>query len=238
MSHTSRKNQEIEKTSYPSEKTYRCHEEDQIIERAACPRQPTLKGVAHLGLLVVLSVVTDLEGSHPRGAGELEGLGLTTRGALRQGYAQSLLDLLDLRGGGPCRALGGVTLLRGCGGLAQHKDLVRGNNDRSGGEGPIPPTTPSTTSVTEAAGAAATVSMSWGRDAPVPSLADDGGDTTTADSVPAVDSSRTSTAASDASGGAEPPAPSYWRRADATDVMVSKIDGSANIRSVATSSIS
>jgi hypothetical protein len=174
----------------------------------------------------------------PTGCGRARGLDLTARGALRQGYAQALLGLLDLRGGGPCRAVGGVMLLRGCGGLAQHKDLVRGNNDRSGGEGPTPPTTPSATSVTEAAGAAAIVSTSWGRDAPVPSLADDGGDTTTADSVPAADSSRTSTATSDAVGGTEPPAPSYWRSADMTDVMVSKIDGSANIRCVATSSIS
>jgi hypothetical protein len=108
MSHTSRRNQEIEKTSYPSDKTYRCRGEDQLVERTARPSYPALKGVARRGLLVILDVVTNLEGSRPWGAGELEGLGLTARGALRQSCARALLRLLDLRGGDPCQAVGGA----------------------------------------------------------------------------------------------------------------------------------
>jgi hypothetical protein len=81
--HTSRKNQGIEETSYLSKKTYRSHGEDQLVERAAHPRQPTLKGVAHRDLLIILGVVAGLEGGRPRGAGEFKGLELTARGALR-----------------------------------------------------------------------------------------------------------------------------------------------------------
>jgi hypothetical protein len=65
-----------------------------------------------------------------------------------------------------------------------------------------------------------------------------GADMTTTDSVPAADSSGTASAASDATGGAKPPARSYWCSARETDAVVSKMDDSANIRSVATSSIS
>jgi hypothetical protein len=58
--------------------------EDQLVERAARPSYPALKGVACRGLLIILDVVANLEGSRPWGAGELEGLGLTARGALQQ----------------------------------------------------------------------------------------------------------------------------------------------------------
>jgi hypothetical protein len=71
MSHTSQKNQEIEKASYPTEKTYRRCGEDQLIERAVRSRQPVLKGVAHRSLIVILGVVAGLEGSRPRGASPL-----------------------------------------------------------------------------------------------------------------------------------------------------------------------
>jgi hypothetical protein len=60
----------------------------------------------------------------------------------------------------------------------------------------------------------------------------------TADSASAADSLKTPSATSGAAGDAELPTPSYWRSADVTDVMVSKIDGSANIRFITSSSIS
>jgi hypothetical protein len=66
----------------------------------------------------------------------------------------------------------------------------------------------------------------------------EGANATAADPAPAADSSRTPSATSGTAGGAEPLAPSYWRSADVTDTMVSRIIGSANIRSVAASSIS
>jgi hypothetical protein len=83
ISHTSRKNQKIEETSYLSKKTYRSHGEDQLVERMTRTHQPVLLGIARRDLLVVPGVVAGLKGSCPRSAGELEGLGLTTRGALR-----------------------------------------------------------------------------------------------------------------------------------------------------------
>jgi hypothetical protein len=94
MSHASQKNQEIEKTNHSSEKTYRCRGEDQLVERAVRSHQPALKGVAHHGLLVVLDVTATLKGSRPWGAGKLEGLGLTARGALRQSCTHAFLGLL------------------------------------------------------------------------------------------------------------------------------------------------
>jgi hypothetical protein len=81
VSCASRKNEEIEKASYPSNKTYRRCGEDQFVERVVCPRQPVLKGVACRGLLVVLGVIADLEGSRPWGTGELEDMGLTVSNA-------------------------------------------------------------------------------------------------------------------------------------------------------------
>jgi hypothetical protein len=46
ISHTSRKNQKIEETSYLSKKTYRSHGEDQLVERAMRTHQPVLLGIA------------------------------------------------------------------------------------------------------------------------------------------------------------------------------------------------
>jgi hypothetical protein len=46
-----------------------------------------LKGVASHGLLIILGVITSLEGRHPWGTGELEDLVLAARSALRQGRA-------------------------------------------------------------------------------------------------------------------------------------------------------
>jgi hypothetical protein len=75
------------KTSYSNKETYRCRGKDQLIKHATRPRQPALRGVARHGLLVILSVIANREGSRPRGVGELEGLGLTARGGLQQGCA-------------------------------------------------------------------------------------------------------------------------------------------------------
>jgi hypothetical protein len=46
-----------------------------------------LESVVRRGLLIVLDIVADLEGSCPRGTGELEGLGLIASNASRQGRA-------------------------------------------------------------------------------------------------------------------------------------------------------
>jgi hypothetical protein len=98
-----------------------------------------LEGVARRGLLVVLDVVTDLEGGSPRGVGEFKGPGFTASDVSWQGCARVLPGLLDFRGdgscrtlrgvallggGGSCRALRGVVLLRDCGGLAWHQNLL------------------------------------------------------------------------------------------------------------------
>jgi hypothetical protein len=88
----------------------------------------------------------------------------------------------------------------------------------------------------EGAGMVVAASAGWGRDAPMPFPADVGGGTIMTESMPTVDSPRTLSAASGAAGCAEPPAPSSGCSADATDAMVSKIDGSANICSITTSS--
>jgi hypothetical protein len=57
---------------------------------------------------------------------------------LQQGCARALLGLLDLRGGSPCRALRGITLMRDRGGLARHEDLLRESSNRSGQRRPRP----------------------------------------------------------------------------------------------------
>jgi hypothetical protein len=96
------------------------------------PLQPALQGAACNDLLVVLSVVAGLEGGRPWGVGKLEGLGFTTPGALQEACARVPLSLLDLRGGGPCRALGGNVLLKGRSGLTRHGNLFRHGSDRTG----------------------------------------------------------------------------------------------------------
>jgi hypothetical protein len=62
-------------------KTHRRRGKDQLVERAARPRQPALEGVARLSLLVILGVVANLEGGRPRDTGKLKGLGLTASDA-------------------------------------------------------------------------------------------------------------------------------------------------------------
>jgi hypothetical protein len=120
------------KRSCSNKETYRCREEDQLIERTARPCQPALKGVTRRGLLIVLGVVASLEGGFPRGTGKLKDLGFVASSTLRQGRIGVVLGLLDLRGRGPCRALGGVTLLRGRSGLARHEDILCDDDNWSG----------------------------------------------------------------------------------------------------------
>jgi hypothetical protein len=42
------------------------------------PRQSALEGVARCRLLVVLGIVADLEGGHPRDVGEIKDMGIIT----------------------------------------------------------------------------------------------------------------------------------------------------------------
>jgi hypothetical protein len=46
-----------------------------------------LKSVAHCGLLAILDIVVDLEGSRPRETGKFEDPGITTTNVSRQGRA-------------------------------------------------------------------------------------------------------------------------------------------------------
>jgi hypothetical protein len=96
-------------------------------------------------------------------------------------------------------------------------------------------TTPSAMPVAVAAAVVSATSAGWGRVASWPSLVGGGTDASTTDSVAAMDSSGTVSAASSVVEGAKPPAHSYWCSAYETDAIVSRIDGSAHIRSVATS---
>jgi hypothetical protein len=47
------------------------------------PRQSTLEGVARRGLLVLLSIITDLKGGRPRNLGEVEDPGTIILGIPR-----------------------------------------------------------------------------------------------------------------------------------------------------------
>jgi hypothetical protein len=92
-----------------------------------------LEGVACCGLLVVLSIIADLEGGRPRDTGEFEDPGVTTSDISRQGCAQTLHGLLYLQGGGSCHALRGIVLLRDHGGMAPRRSLLLGGDDGLGG---------------------------------------------------------------------------------------------------------
>jgi hypothetical protein len=81
------------------------------------------EGVARRNLLIVLGFVAGPENGRPRGAGKLEASDFTACCALRQGRA-CLLDLLDLREGGPCRSLGSSLFLGGSGRIVMGANLV------------------------------------------------------------------------------------------------------------------
>jgi hypothetical protein len=102
-------------------RTYRRRGKNKLVERAAHTCQPTLEGVASRGLLVLLVVVTRLEGSRPREVGEVKDPGITILGILRLGRARALPGLLYLWGGGPRRALRSIALLWRHQGLARRR---------------------------------------------------------------------------------------------------------------------
>jgi hypothetical protein len=77
VSHTSRKNSGSQKQVIRTKKTHRHRGKYQLVECAARSRQPTLEGVAHHGLLIVLDIISDLEGGSPRDAGEFKDPGVT-----------------------------------------------------------------------------------------------------------------------------------------------------------------
>jgi hypothetical protein len=72
---TSRKAREIEIKSFHAKKTHRHCRKYQFIEHAVRPLEPVLEGAARRGLLIVLDIVTNLEGGSPRGAGEFKSPG-------------------------------------------------------------------------------------------------------------------------------------------------------------------
>jgi hypothetical protein len=97
MSHTSWKNREKSENKVThARKTHRHRRKDQLVERTTCPRQPTLESVTLRDLLLVIGVVTDLEGGCPRGEGKFEDLGVTTSDISQQGRTRVLPGLLDL----------------------------------------------------------------------------------------------------------------------------------------------
>jgi hypothetical protein len=106
------------KSGPPGQENYRHCGKDKLVEHTMRPCQPTLEGVASRGLLILLDVVARLNGSCPGGAGKVDDLGIAILGILRQGRARALPSLLYLRGGGPRCALGSITLLRRCRGMA------------------------------------------------------------------------------------------------------------------------
>jgi hypothetical protein len=117
------------KAQLSNKKTYRGRGEDQLIKGAARPVQSALQGVTRRNLLIILDIVAGPGSGRPRGAGKLEGLGFTACRALQQSRARTLLDVLDLRGGGPCSVLGSDSLLKGCGGLIRHANLISTGGD-------------------------------------------------------------------------------------------------------------
>jgi hypothetical protein len=111
------------RTLSSNKRTHRGRGEDELIKGAARPVHPMLQGVVRHNLLIVLGIVAGPKNGRPRSAGKLEASDFTACCALRQGHA-CLLDLLDLRGGDPCRSLRGGLFLGGSSRLAEGANLV------------------------------------------------------------------------------------------------------------------
>jgi hypothetical protein len=78
-----------------------------------------------------LEVVAGPKNGRPWGTGKLEGPGFTASRGLRQGRPRPL-DLLDLRGGGPCRTLGCGSLFDGGGRLVKSANFINASSNWSG----------------------------------------------------------------------------------------------------------
>jgi hypothetical protein len=98
--------QKKSKVGHYVKRTYQCRWKDKLVEHTARQCQSVLEGVACRGLLVLLGILTCLEGSRPRDVSKVEDPGVTILGILRLGRTRTLPSLLYLRGGGPHCALG------------------------------------------------------------------------------------------------------------------------------------